>query len=247
MPHTVWADRKRAAFREFVAKRGVSISAWAKNAGIGSSAIYNFLNGRSESLSQRTLEALAEAAGVDIGEITGTQPRIVYSRLPGIPVMGEAWAAHYNTHWQRTVPTFHIHVPLPETLSEQAFAIQVRGTNEQRPYPDGSIVVCIDAANSKSSAYAPGQIVLVGHFISDTATDGLLVESTFREVVASVAGKAETVSVRATGAGGTSGTVLELPVPGTAAGAFPPEPGCHRLLARAVTAVIPQPGLPSLI
>lgn len=65
------AIRRRAAIQTFMAATGLRPASWARRAGISPNGIYNFLNGRSDSLSQRVLEALALAAGRPISQIIG--------------------------------------------------------------------------------------------------------------------------------------------------------------------------------
>ncbi len=65
------ADKRRQAFHDFMDAYGLKTAPWAKKAGVSPSSIYNFLNGRSDSLSQRNLEALAGASGHPVSELTG--------------------------------------------------------------------------------------------------------------------------------------------------------------------------------
>jgi len=60
---------KVAAFKHFMEVRGLKPHPWAQAAGLRSSTIYNFLSGKSLSLSSDTLERLAKAAGASVDEI----------------------------------------------------------------------------------------------------------------------------------------------------------------------------------
>ncbi len=65
------ANRRRAALRDFMSAMGLRPAPWAHRAGISPNGIYNFLKGRSDSLSQRVLEALSQAAGRPVSQIIG--------------------------------------------------------------------------------------------------------------------------------------------------------------------------------
>lgn len=52
-------------------QRGLKTLPWATRAGVSEGAVRNFLKGKSDSLSQRTLERLAFSEGVSVAELTG--------------------------------------------------------------------------------------------------------------------------------------------------------------------------------
>jgi cyclic pyranopterin phosphate synthase len=57
-------NAKREALRRFMASRGLTAHAWAKDAGVAVGVIYSFLHGRSHALTKSEEAKLAEAAGV---------------------------------------------------------------------------------------------------------------------------------------------------------------------------------------
>jgi transcriptional regulator with XRE-family HTH domain len=57
--------------KSFMVNRDLKPHPWAQKAGIRSSTIYNFLAGKSATLSSDTLEKLAQAAGATVDEILG--------------------------------------------------------------------------------------------------------------------------------------------------------------------------------
>lgn len=70
------AKSARDNFRAFMDGRDLKPHPWATKAGIRSSTLYNFLAGKSDSLSTDTLQKLAKAAGATVDEILGgTLPR----------------------------------------------------------------------------------------------------------------------------------------------------------------------------
>ena len=65
------AERRRAALRDFMHVMGLKPAPWARKASVSPNGIYNFLNGHSDSLSQRVLESLARAANRPMSQLTG--------------------------------------------------------------------------------------------------------------------------------------------------------------------------------
>jgi transcriptional regulator with XRE-family HTH domain len=61
----------RDALQAFMDARGLKPHPWAKAAGLRSSTIYNFIAGRSHSLTYDSLQRLARAAGVSVDELVG--------------------------------------------------------------------------------------------------------------------------------------------------------------------------------
>lgn len=62
---------KITALKKFMESRGLKPHPWALSAGIRSSTLYNFLAGKSATLSSETLEKLAVAASASVDEILG--------------------------------------------------------------------------------------------------------------------------------------------------------------------------------
>ena len=60
---------RRAALKEFMAAKGLKPHPWAQAAGLRSSALYNFLSGRTHSLTADSLQKLARAADATVDEI----------------------------------------------------------------------------------------------------------------------------------------------------------------------------------
>ena len=57
-------NAKREALRRFMASRGLTAHAWAKDAGVAVGVIYSFLHGRTHTLTKNEESKLASAAGV---------------------------------------------------------------------------------------------------------------------------------------------------------------------------------------
>lgn len=73
---------KVTALRRFMEARGLKPHPWAQAAGLRSSTIYNFLSGKSLSLSSDTLERLAKAAGATVDEILSGEKTNNMSEAP---------------------------------------------------------------------------------------------------------------------------------------------------------------------
>ncbi len=74
------ADRQRAAIAAFMKiKKIESVNEWCNEAGITEGALRNFLKGDNDSMNSNSLELLARAQGVSIGELLGETPKLVVS------------------------------------------------------------------------------------------------------------------------------------------------------------------------
>jgi transcriptional regulator with XRE-family HTH domain len=90
-------------------KRGVTAKGWAERAGVNPNAIYNFLNGRSDSLRSDTQEKLATAEGVPISAFTGELPDSVART---VEVIGQTSDKETIEDWQfKPEERFTIQVP----------------------------------------------------------------------------------------------------------------------------------------
>lgn len=79
--------RSRAALQSFMDAKGLKPHPWAQAAGLRSSTLYNFLAGRSHSLTSDSLQRLAQAAGATVDEILSGKPAAPHkpSRLEEAP------------------------------------------------------------------------------------------------------------------------------------------------------------------
>jgi len=63
------ADTRRRELRAFIEKRDLKVKPWAKKAGVSNGTVRNFLKGISKTLTQATIEKLANAADATPAEI----------------------------------------------------------------------------------------------------------------------------------------------------------------------------------
>lgn len=140
------AERRRRSLREFMKSRDLKPAPWARRAGLpNANAIYNFLGGDSDSLSQKTLEALATAEGVEVAELTGdslltAQRGIVRLRVIGAVQAGRWVEAVEQSIEERLVISL---VAAPISSPRKTYGLVVRGTSMNRLYPPGTILECI--------------------------------------------------------------------------------------------------------
>lgn len=71
MPDDGDASERRAALRAFINERGLKVATWARDAGVPSANIYNFLNGKQRDLGGSIYYKLADAAGVSVDALFG--------------------------------------------------------------------------------------------------------------------------------------------------------------------------------
>lgn len=67
------AQRQRAAIKHAMAKHGLIVTSWCRDAGISEGTLRNFLSGENESMQTNNLEMLARAAGVSLSELLGEE------------------------------------------------------------------------------------------------------------------------------------------------------------------------------
>ena len=122
---------------------GLRALPWSRAAGISPSAIYNFLNGRAESLSQPTMEALARAVGRQVSEITGeTIAEVAPTPARQVLVTGSVEDGDFreSAEWP---PEGQFAIKVPITVpGMNFFGLAVDGPDMNQVYPDGSILVC---------------------------------------------------------------------------------------------------------
>lgn len=117
----------------FMEARGLKPHPWATKAGIRSSTLYNFLAGKSASLSSDTLQKLAKAAGATVDQVLGgkaPETKVEPHRVPVtalIGVYGRLFAMNETEHIERPVG-------VPEGVAVLAAKIDGDGLH---PIPSG--------------------------------------------------------------------------------------------------------------
>jgi len=67
------AEIHRRAIRNVMAEHDLKVAPWCLKAGITEGALRNFLSGAVDSMGANTLELLARAAGISLGELLGEE------------------------------------------------------------------------------------------------------------------------------------------------------------------------------
>lgn len=63
------AERHRKAFRHWLNVLDLTVEGWCEKAGLTESALRHFLNGTSDSMKVNTVQALADAVGMTVGQL----------------------------------------------------------------------------------------------------------------------------------------------------------------------------------
>lgn len=122
------SERRRKALADFMAKRNLNRTKWARSAGIAEGGFRDFMNSRTDSISIATYEALATAAGVSVSTLLGEQ----------VPVVGRVGAGQemypFDDH---AMGDGLEHVDAPPGVSPEAVvAVEVAGTS-MHPIAEG--------------------------------------------------------------------------------------------------------------
>jgi SOS-response transcriptional repressor LexA len=137
-------DERREILRAFIGEKGLKIAKWAKCSGVDKNSIYNFLNGHSRSLDPRTYAKLARTAEVPVHALTGDMPDPPSPTTIWVVGTVEAGAFVDAVEWDQS-RWYAVDVPVPARFRKRAKALEVRGPSMNLEYPEGSIVVWVDA------------------------------------------------------------------------------------------------------
>lgn len=134
------AERRRMALRQFMKIHGLKVFPWARKAGVSEGALRNFLNGKSSSLSTRTLDALARAAGVSVSTLLGETGHCATA-----PIVG------YLDHGIVVVPT--------ATGARGGFEDAGQPIIEAPPMANGSLAALLVRDNDLYPVYRNGDVI----------------------------------------------------------------------------------------
>ena len=172
------ANARRRQLRRFMNARGLQPASWAKKAGVRASAIYNFFNGRSNSLRQDTVEKLAAAANVPISQIFGDGLIPLAQPTQNIVIMGMlgagVWQANYD--WPAK-DRYVISVPRFDEIYRRAYGLLVNDDHADQLYPEGSVVFVVNTEEAGISLKSND--IVICHRVDATGD----VERTIKEFV----------------------------------------------------------------
>lgn len=127
-------DLRRRALREFMRAKDLKVFPWTQAAGVSEASLRNFLNGDSESLSDRTYALLARAAHVSVGKLRGDEAP---PEAAEVPVRSYVGAGDEILPVEGDAPIEY--VPAPPGM-EECEATEVRGVSMQPLYHHGDLL-----------------------------------------------------------------------------------------------------------
>lgn len=155
-------DEKRDLLRKFMKDRGLKPASWAKKSGVAANSLYNFLNGHSEALDNRTYSKLARTAEVPAWQISGDSPEIPSPTVFWVAGHVEAGVFREAVEWERSL-WYPVDVPVPTRFRGKAKALEVRGTSMDLLYPAGSVVIYVDMLDFRPPRDLDRVVVYVHH------------------------------------------------------------------------------------
>jgi SOS-response transcriptional repressor LexA len=151
------AEKRRETLRLFIKERGLQIARWAKDSGVSANSIYNFLNGRSESLSITAYGKLARTAQVPSSRLTGERPEPISPTA--IRVTGFVEAGVFQNADQWDSDGYFVDVPVASRFKSKAKALEVRGESMNLRYRPGSVVIWVDMLDYREPRHGDRVIV----------------------------------------------------------------------------------------
>jgi hypothetical protein len=157
----VQATRRRAALEKWLDRHDLTPMEAARAAGlVNANALYNFLKGRTKSLSQQTLERLnAAVPGSSLHDLTGVRERAaVHARRVAV------WAIARAGVFEPKLPSWrHDDVLLPldeKLLDDGACAVLVGRPGAEEIYPEGSILGVVPFDRYKEELHTGRRVIL---------------------------------------------------------------------------------------
>lgn len=173
------AERRRQALLAFMSRHDLQAARWARNAQLPSAnAIYNFLSGRSCSLSQPTLERLVSVVpGSSISHLIGERDIVANDAMCYVKIIGEiranVWLETFVFPEQQQYMTA---VPLVNGAPKNTFGLVVADLSADQICSIGTILVCVPIGEA-GTLVAPGRHVIVVRHRDNK------VEATVRQIV----------------------------------------------------------------
>lgn len=146
-PNERRTETKRRALRQALNTAQLTPTEAARAAGMpNANALFNFLNGRTQSLSQETYEKLAQVIpGATIASLAGLEPAEPLG-VPVRPIQVRAMAAAGLMQASFDMPLSHqgqIVVPVdPELHAAGVFGAEVREPGAEKIFTPGTILIC---------------------------------------------------------------------------------------------------------
>lgn len=129
-------EQRRRVLRDYIAAENLTVNGWARAAGISEGTLRNFLNGDSDSLSDRSYELLAAVRSVPVSLLRGEKAaRSVHPEIPVRSFVGAGDEIISLTDDEDPIDW----TPAPPGL-EDAEATEVRGMSMLPLYREGDLL-----------------------------------------------------------------------------------------------------------
>lgn len=163
MNQDLLAERRRRALRRFMAEHQLVPKDWAKNAGLpNANSIYNFLAGRSKSLSQDTYERLARVVpGTTVSVLTGETNYIPADDLSWVTVMGVVKLGIFTEELLPQEKRYRVAVPAVHKDVPGLHGIVVEDDSADLIYPMGTVLICTPFKHQGRTALVNRRRVIV--------------------------------------------------------------------------------------
>jgi transcriptional regulator with XRE-family HTH domain len=145
------AEARRQALKKIMNEKDVTAADVARMAELPTAnAIYNFLSGRSRSLSAETYEKIAKAIpGVSVSELTGLSEGKARKTKPvSLRAIAEAgvWRDRFDLPLSEQA---ELALPVTqEQILAGAFAVKLQGVGAEKRWPAGATLLCVPALST---------------------------------------------------------------------------------------------------
>lgn len=146
------AEARRSALKKIMAEKDVTAAEVARMAELPTAnAIYNFLSGRSKSLSADTYEKIAKAIpGVSVSELTGlseAKPRkikpVALKAIAEAGVWRDGFELPLSEQTELALPVTQEHI------LAGAFAVKLQGVGAEKRWPAGATLLCVPTLSTE--------------------------------------------------------------------------------------------------
>jgi SOS-response transcriptional repressor LexA len=161
-------EKTREAIKNYMEEHKLSATSWALDSGLSRSTLIAFLNKSNNSITNRTLSALAQNQGISIAQLIGEKNQsspneIDWSKVDKINVIGSVQAGAFKEalEWpqeERYVTAFAGNLLKYKNIAK--YGLEVKGDSMNMLYPEGSILACISTIQNPIE-FKTGQRVIV--------------------------------------------------------------------------------------
>ena len=153
------APARREMFRRFLYENGLNPTDLAKQLGLPTpNSFYNFLGGRSQSLSQGLLEMIQQNYPMlQVPPQPGGGPTVPSCPVVAMAATGVEQRCFRSGDLPATVVMMPVPIPYPHS---ELFGVRVEGEGAARFYPGGTVLVCVGLAQGTRTPPARSRLVV---------------------------------------------------------------------------------------